>query len=192
MPKTLSNQAEQDRRLRIEATVSNSLHPHLYSMLAGLKENIRGAALLSLALEATGSIQISASHLYRMASIYSTENHDGNELSIRLNRYVDKDEYQSLLKQLDTLPLLRGTHIVELAAAGLAGAQHEPNTSVQPLTSPAHESGPRFVEPSVVSATNEQGSEGQTLPATEQKPQEHPRGAHLRMFSMKGKRPPGK
>lgn len=192
MQKTLSNQAEQERRLRIDATVSSRLHPHLFSMLAGLKENIRGASLLALALEASGRIQISASHLYRMASKDSTENHDDKELSIRLNRYVDKNEYQTLLKHLDTLPSLRGTHIVELAAAGLAGAQNVPITSVQTATNPAPASVPSPVEPSVVTSTNEQGCEGGTLHVVEQKPLDHTRGARLSMFWMKIKRPPAK
>lgn len=182
----------QVRRLRIDATVFSDQHPQLYSMLEGLHESIRGASLLSLALEASASIQISASHLYLRASQRSTTNHDESGMSIRLNRYVDKDEYHALLKHLDALPRLRGTHIVELASAGLSDVKGKSIKAAQPPTgqSPVatNTATPKATEP-IPPDTN--GDEG-NLHATKDAIQGLHRGASLDMFSMKGKRPPAK
>lgn len=184
MANSKNSLGEQERRLRIDATVFSDQHPQLFSMMSGLKANIRGASLLSFALEASKSIQITASHLYRMASESSKSSRCDHEIAIRLNRYVDKDEYQTLLQQLDAVPLLRGTHIVELAAAGLAAAQGKAPTVLEnkPAATPS-----RAAESSV-----DEQVEAAILVTTEQKKPGLPRGMDLGMFSMKGKLPPRK
>lgn len=192
MKNTKSTLPEQVRRLRIDATVFSDQHPQLYSMLAGLHESIRGASLLSLALEASANIQISASYLYQMASHRSPTNHDVNGMSVRLNRYIDKDEYHSLLKHLDALPRLRGTHIVELASAGLSGVKGKSIKAAQHPTGHAsvasHTAIPKSTEPTPPDTNGDEGN----LNATEVAIQGLHRGAKLDIFSMKGKRPPGK
>ena len=192
MKNTKSTLPEQVRRLRIDATVFSDQHPQLYSMLAGLHESIRGASLLSLALEASANIQISASHLYQMAAQRSPTNHDVNGMSIRLNRYVDKDEYHALLKHLDALPRLRGTHIVELASAGLSGLKGKSTKAAQPPTGHAQLAANTAISISSEPIPPDTNGDAVNLHAAEVAIQGHHRGANLSIFSMKGKRPPGK